>query len=227
MKRVRFDEAMDRPPTRAYEWDMQPTVASTLAALACSVSGCDDKTSAVAAPAPASGAAPGPASAAQADPGWSVVVDGVRGRLVVTRAPEHAGKPQLHIDLELENVRDTAMPAEIRWGSFEDMVKFSLEDAAGRALPAIAPGGNSLAIPDYWQPLPIRAALRVPISRNAYEYVSAGRTLFRPLVFQAWELTDPPPGPLYLRATFTPARSDEANRNVWTGPLELPRVALP
>ena len=45
---------------------------------------------------------------------WSAAVDGLRGNYIAT-AFQDAGRPQVRLELELQNVRDVLNPLEIPW----------------------------------------------------------------------------------------------------------------
>jgi hypothetical protein len=225
---------------------MNPLVVTTIVLLTACVTGCGDRpttTPEVATTAtPPAGVTPTPPSSrsstsselsvpatptAPDGAGWSPGSHGLRGRLVVTQMPGEPGQPQIRLDLELENVSDSAMPIEIWWESFADMLELTLEDEAGVALPREMIGGNYLSPPPHWLAIPHGAAIRLRISRNVYEYVRPGRTLIRPFSLQAWVSPAAPAGTLYLRGTLTAKATGETGHRAWTGPLALPRVALP
>jgi hypothetical protein len=217
---------------------MRSSFALALVVLA-SCGGCGEKK---ASPAPAAPAAPTTLTSASVAPpvppapppsaarlpgtgdGWSAVVRGLRGRLVTTKASDSAGRPQLRLDLELENVTDSAAPIEIFWGDFGSMLRLELEDEAGTVLPKDAVGGSFASGPPHWLAVPVSSAIRMTISKAAYEYVPGGRVLLRPMTFQAWAVPATRTGKVFLRGTLTPPTSTEGS---WTGALDLPRVALP
>ncbi len=169
------------------------------------------------------------APAAPAAPAWSKAVGGVRGRLVATSTTDPAGKPQLAIALELENMTDVDAPVPIRWSDdLGAMLKFRVEDATGTPLPDSAVGGSYASGPPYTLLLPHASMLRKTVSTGVFEYVGPGRTLIRPLTFQAWDLPATH-GPLFLRATMTPVppANGHPDPKAWAGPLDLPPVPLP
>gem|GEM_PF-2650313 len=156
-----------------------------------------------------------------AEGGWSKVVEGVRGRLIVTAVD---GKQrQLRVELELENTTDRAAPIPIFWGPLGSMLKLGLDDG-GKDVEQNHIGGNDLGLNPYTLLLPVASHLRILISPSAFEYVPNGRVMLRPVSLQAWDIP-PSHGKLSLRATLTPSPSKE--RNHWKGPLELPPVSLP
>jgi hypothetical protein len=159
--------------------------------------------------------------------GWSATVEGVRGRLIVTSAPAIDGKPQVRIELEIENVSDSAMPIAIGWGNLSQVLELSLEDESGAPVARDAVPGNEITMQPSWLALPVSSSLRVVASKAAYEHVPNGRTMLRPFTFQAWTIPAAR-GPLYLRGKLTPLQvNDAGNRRPWSGPLSLPRVPLP
>jgi hypothetical protein len=158
---------------------------------------------------------------------WSPVVDGLRGRMFVT-AFEAGGRPQLRIDVELENLRDGLGPLEIPWREPpSSLFELSLEDQAGTAIPRMRTGGNEWSSGRYWLAIPMASSIRMTIARTALEHLADGRTLLRPFTDAAWDLSTVGSPQYYLRAMLSSRNPDEAKRRVWLGPLPLPRVALP
>jgi hypothetical protein len=159
---------------------------------------------------------------------WSAIVNGLRGRLLLT-ADDEGTRPQLRIELELENVRDTLRPIEIPWREPpSSIVQFSLEDQAGAPVVSdIIPGGNEFSTMPYVLTLPMSSA--TPHDTVAWRIrIPKDAILFRPFTFVGWRMTAAP-APLYLSAKLAPKRPDTADqtRRLWVGPLVLPRVALP
>src|SRR4051812_23001173 len=60
-----------------------------------------------------------PSAPAVADtaPAWSPVVNGLRGRLIATPVKDPSGKPQVRLELVLDNVSDSAAPINLGWGN--------------------------------------------------------------------------------------------------------------
>ena len=104
---------------------------------------------------------------------WSAPVAGLRGRLVVVRLADSEGHRQAGLDLELENVRDVADAIRIAWEGASSMLDFTLEDAAGHAVPRLALGGNELVVPARLA-LPPGATLRLRILAWALREREAG-----------------------------------------------------
>jgi hypothetical protein len=168
-----------------------------------------------------------PATAAAApDPAWSPTVRGLRGRLIATASEDARHRPQLRLELELENVSDRAAPIALAWSDLEDMLALAVVDDHGAAIEQSHPGGNRISGPPFVLLLPVASALRVTISPAAYEYLPGGRTSLRPLTFQAWDVPSPR-APRSLRATFHPSPAAPADPARWSGVLALPAVALP
>jgi hypothetical protein len=164
-------------------------------------------------------------TAAVAAPAWSPPVDGVRARLVATPTTDASKRPQLELWLEIENVSDTDGGIDLPWGYVGDMLALSLEQD-GKAVKPSAIGGSHASGPPYNVALPVGATLRVPISKNAYEYPQPGKTMFRPLTFQAWDL-DAKRGKLVVRGKLSPHKGTRPGSRAWTKPLELPKLELP
>jgi hypothetical protein len=157
---------------------------------------------------------------------WSAVVDGVRGRLAVIPRMLNE-KPQVQIDLELENVSTLGTPIEIPWTDVRSLLQLSLEDENGVAAAGdIKPAGNHMTPLPFWLQLPYESSMRFTISSGAYQYFPDGRVWLRPLPFSAWIMTENRGRKLYLRGKLVPNKSTENGHTPWKGPLDLPRVAL-
>ncbi|MBA2538946.1 MAG: hypothetical protein H0V17_04870 [Deltaproteobacteria bacterium] len=167
-------------------------------------------------------------SSAAAPPPWSTPVDGVRARLVATSTVDAAKRPQLELWLEIENVSDTDGGIGLPWGYVGDMLQLVLEND-GKPVPTAGTGGSHASGPPYVVALPVGATLRVPVSKNAYEYPAANKVLFRPLTFQAWDVPAKH-GKLVLRGKLSPHALDKGTKpgpRAWSTPLELPKLELP
>jgi hypothetical protein len=159
---------------------------------------------------------------------WSPEVKGLHGRFIAKPAADAASRQQVRLELELENAGKT--PIDVFWDdNLGSMMKLSLEDESGTALPVMAVGGSFAAPPPHWVTIKPGATLRTTISSAAYEYVPSGMTLFRPLTFQAWTVS-PGAKRLFVSGTFDPAAvtsTEPVRARAWTGSLVIPRVLLP
>ena len=159
---------------------------------------------------------------------WSAIVDGLRGRLLLTAVAEGT-RPQLRIDLELENMRDTLGPIEIPWREPPStIVRFSFEDESGLVVSNVIPAGNEHSTVPYVLTIPRASATRMTLSPAAYEYLNDGHVRLRPFTFVAWEIAATP-GRHYLSARLEPKAPDAKDPwpRPWVGPLVLQRVPLP
>jgi hypothetical protein len=167
-----------------------------------------------------------PQSVAAGD--WSDPVNGLRGRLVLT-PDRQDDRPQLKLDLELENRRDSLGPLEIRWDDPPSRnLQLSLEDEAGSpVVDKMIPGGNERHSLAYHLAIPKDATIRIPITERAYAYQPDGQVWLRPFAFVKWTLPTNR-SQLYLRGSVRPLPGDEpAPALTWKGSLPLPRVRLP
>lgn len=157
---------------------------------------------------------------------WSTPVAGLRGRFLAASSKDKEGRVQVRFSLELENVSDSAAPIEIAWDGFEAMLKLAFEDAAGKPLPLMATGGNSLTGPPYFLAVPVSSSIHFDVAKTAYEYLPDGRALFRPLSFQALEIPKGASSPPKVKASFGPSPSSTLPKKGWQGTLQIPAVAL-
>ncbi len=164
----------------------------------------------------------------EAAPAWSPTVEGVRARLVATATIDASKKPQVEIWLEIENVSDTDGGIGLPWGYVGDMLQLVLEED-GKPATTAGVGGSHASGPPYVVALPVGATLRVPVSKNAYEYPSGTKMMFRPLTFQAWDIAQKH-GKLTLHGKLSPHVLDKGVKpgpRAWSKPIELPKLELP
>lgn len=172
---------------------------------------------------------------------WSAPVDGVRARLVTTRAAGVRG-----VSLDVENTGGE--PRELRWLGYLDagFATFRLLDGAGHEPPPVlAWGGNALG-GALREVLPVGRAVRHVIGRDLV-VVSQGRRLVRIGAFGGgWELpadgaprflaarlaSDPSVSPT-LRLEVDPERelsthpdAEPPHGRPWAGPLDVPPVCV-
>jgi len=158
---------------------------------------------------------------------WSAPSEGLRARLVATAVTDK--NPQIELALEIENVSDVDGGIGVPWGDPNTMLKFVLEDEQGKPLAPGGVGGSYASGPPYVVLLPVQSSLHYTITKAALEYVPGGKTMFRPLTFQGWDLPAKH-GKLFVRATLSPAKLDAKTKppsRAFTKPIELPRIALP
>jgi hypothetical protein len=158
---------------------------------------------------------------------WSPVVDGLRGRLVLTGASDSLKRAKLQISLDLENVRNdsTSIGIWLLHGLNNRVVPLTLVDESGQEVPRLVPAGSETNGPLLrW--IPARETVRIAFW-GGYEYVTArSRILLRPSTFVAWDITSLR-NQLYLRGAVTPYVSPDSSQRGWAGTLQLPLVALP
>jgi hypothetical protein len=167
--------------------------------------------------------------AAPAPPAWSQTAEGIHARLIVDATTDAQKRPQVAIALEIENASDVDGGIPLAWGAVGDMLKLELVDDHGKPVTGAGVGGSFASGPPYVVNLPNDSALRVEISKSAIEYVPGGKTLLRPLTFQAWDLPAKH-GKLFLRARLSPHALEGGAKpgpRAWTTSLDLPAVALP
>jgi len=158
---------------------------------------------------------------------WSPAVGGLRGRWIAKAVKDSRGTPQLRLDVELENVTGVAGPIEIWWGDFGETLRLTLEDEAGvdQKQPSLMAGSVMVSAP-FWLPV-TGNAMRICVTKGAYEYPQPGHKVLRPVAFQSWDIPIERTGHLYLRGRLRPAHSPPGGHRSWSGALELPRVLVP
>lgn len=169
---------------------------------------------------------------------WSMVVNGLRARLVTSESkPDRSA---LDIDLEVENVSPQE-PIELHWTGYVTLgfATFRLEDAAGSdAEPPWRFAGNSAAGPTRGL-FPAGKVIRYVVHRGPFATMN-GRRALRIGAFWGRELPSDGSKPFFLRAVVTagPTHSNAptyegdqlvrtpAPARVWTGTLEIPAVCI-
>jgi hypothetical protein len=158
---------------------------------------------------------------------WSPVVDGLRGRLVLTGGSDSLKRARLQVMLDLENVRNDNTPISL-WlmrGLNERVVSLTLVGESGQEMPKFRPAGS-----EGNGPLLLSIPARDTIRRSfwgGYTYaMDPPRIWLRPAHFVAWDITSVTQQ-LYLRGAVTPIVPADTSQRGWTGTLQLPLVALP
>lgn len=167
------------------------------------------------------------ASALLVQSDWSAPVDGVRGRLVVTRS-DSAGTRQFKLELELQNVSAEGSPIEIWWTPLHSILDLSVIDETGKPLPPMMPPGHGLQPGPFWLPLMHQSSVRVVLASRAYQYVADDKVWLRLTIGQAWLFSrSSGPSRLFVGGTVRPQQKPETRARTWRGPLMLPRVEIP
>lgn len=172
---------------------------------------------------------------------WSSPVDGLRGRILTSRA--QPDRSSLRVEVELENV--SAEPLAIHWDGYVNLgfVTFRLDDEAGAEVPepdwrlgGNEPGGSLREV------IPAGGTVRHAIGEVFARF--DGRRILRIGAFWGREMpTDgarrflrgqvvgraPRPGDLLVETEgdeLTVRDSAGTDARAWTGPLELPAVCI-
>lgn len=167
---------------------------------------------------------------------WSMVVGGLRGRLVTSGSKPDGSA--LDITLEIENVSGQG-PLELHWegNMTEGFASFRLDDEAGHEQQEMGVGGSLITGSCRATLQPTKIA-RFPLHRGAFEGVAGRRTL-RLRVFWMRELPSDRSrrflrgqvtgGPAIRRARDCDGggQAPKGRRGrVWIGSLELPAVCI-
>jgi len=135
------------------------------------------------------------------DATWSPTVAGLRGRLLATPYSVE-GRRQLALDLEVENIADGLNPISLSWTTpaSDSLLELSLEREDGTPIPKRAEAGNEFSTGRYLVQIPRHSAIRISVSKAAYEYQPGRSRRFRPTWFFSWDI--PSEVRLYLRGSL-------------------------
>ena len=111
--------------------------------------------------------------------------------------------PQL--DLEPENVSNFGDPIEIRRRDLSSVLRLSLEDKEGRAVPPVHEGGGGVGTNPFWLELPLHSAMRITSieeQRSSTTGRRQGKVHLRPFTGQSWDLTPKEAAGIFVRGTL-------------------------
>jgi hypothetical protein len=152
---------------------------------------------------------------------WSEMVDGVQGRLLISKAERLNGSQLTDVYLELRSVSGAV---EIYYEFDRSVLSCKVVDAKGNSIQQ-APAPASILYPEsVWLILPFDSALRFRASVSGYGIPKDVRAAIQmPCGF--WALGD---GDYFLQATVSAQpRDEDRGHRAWHGTLSLPRVAIP
>jgi hypothetical protein len=192
------------------------------------------------------------ADAAEAPQGrtgpWSEIVDGIRGRLVITDG-DVLGKPKavrtdgdrtfcVYAELQNAGPQNRLVPLYRPYCFQNGEFAFELLDPAGEVVPRANGFVGYDAFPNtVWLQLPPDSTIRFPVTTGGFEAVHDGGRLSVGLEMdRRWILSSGATERFRLLCRFSPAKGGDFAKappapgeafEVWNGSLELPGVALP
>jgi hypothetical protein len=154
---------------------------------------------------------------------WSEIVDGVQGRLLISKAERLNGSQLMDVTLELRNVSSAV---EVYYEFDRSVLSCKVVDAKGNTARQ-APSVASILYPDpLWLVLPFDSSLRFRASVSGYGIPKDARAVIQ-MPCGIWAL-EPGDGDYFLQATMSARPQDEdRGHHAWHGTLSLPRAAMP
>jgi hypothetical protein len=154
---------------------------------------------------------------------WSEIVDGIQGRLLISKAERLNGSQLMDVYLEL---RSASSSVEIYYEFDRSVLSCKVVDAKGNPV-GQAPSVASILYPGpVWLVLPFDSSLRFRASVSGYGIPKDARAVIQmPCGIWALELGN---GDYFLQAAMIARpRDEDRGHQAWHGTLSLPRAAIP
>ncbi len=180
--------------------------------------------------------------------GWSEIVEGLRGRLVITDG-DILGKPKavrtdgdrtfcVYVELQNLGPQNRMVPLYRPYCFQNGEFTFELMDPAGNVVPRAKEFVGYDVFPNaIWLQLPPDSTMRFPVTTGGFgEALHDGRLGVGLEMDRHWNLSSEPTQRFRLRCRFSPAEGASFTKappapaeafEVWKGSLDLPGVALP
>jgi hypothetical protein len=171
-------------------------------------------------------ASPRPVSAQSG--AWSEIVDGVQGRLWVSRSGDTLNETELtDVYIELRNVSGGLTPIEIYYDTVHPILSCDVVDAEGHAIQNPTPSVADILQPEpFWLTLPQGGSLQFIVSVSGYGIPKRGGIMIQ-MPCGDWALKSGGRS-LFLRAKITALpRQEDSGHRAWHGTLSLPPAAIP
>ena len=154
---------------------------------------------------------------------WSEIVDGVQGRLLISKAERLNGSQLMDVYVELRNVSSAV---EVYYDFYRSVLSCKVVDAKGNPAQQALSVASILYPGAVWLVLPFDSSLRFRASVSGYGIPKDARAVIQmPCGFWALELGD---GDYFLQVTISAwPRDEDRGHQAWHGTLSLPRVAIP
>jgi hypothetical protein len=159
-----------------------------------------------------------------AEPGsWSEIVNGVQGRLSISKGERLNGSQLTNVYLELRNVSSAV---EIYYEYDRSILSCEVIDAKGSSVRQAADVLSILYPAPSWLVLPFDSSLRFQASVSGYGIPKDSRAVIQmPCGFWALEHGD---GDYFLQVIISAwPRDEDRGHQAWHGTLSLPRAPIP
>jgi hypothetical protein len=157
---------------------------------------------------------------------WSEIVDGIQGRLWVSKSGDTFNETELtDVYLELRNVSGGLVPVEIYYDTGHPM-SCEVVDTEGHTIQQTASVASILQPDPFWLTLPQGGLLQFIVSVSGYG-ISKRSGIMIQMPCGDWALK-PAGRSLFLRATIkVEPRQEDSGHRAWHGTLSLPPAPIP
>jgi hypothetical protein len=157
----------------------------------------------------------------------SEIVDGIQGRLWVSKSGDTLNETQLtDVYVELRNVSNGLVPIEIYYDTEHPILSCEVVDTEGHTIQQTASVASILQPFPFWLTLPQGGLLQFKVSVSGYGIPKRGGIMIQ-MPCGVWALKSTGQSQ-FLRATIrTQPRQEDSGHRAWHGTLSLPPAAIP
>jgi hypothetical protein len=163
---------------------------------------------------------------------WSEVVNGLRGRLIVTQEKEENGVQRPKVFLELQNIDDVLNPIQVN--AFDPQTSFQCRilDSAGKSVASAPIGIREMILPALTLVIPFESSLRLNVNRHRpggwfFAQVPSKERIEIVLGDGVWVIEKASRADYLLEGTFHIEKSKPTTSRNWSGTLKIPGVKIP
>ncbi len=163
---------------------------------------------------------------------WSEVVNGLRGRLIVTQEKEENGVQRPKVFLELQNIDDVLNPIQV--DAFDPQTSFQCRvlDSAEKLIASAPIDIREAVMPSFPLTIPFESSLRLDVNRHAmggwrFAQVPSKERIEIVLGDGVWVIEKASRADYFLEGTFHIEKSKPTTSRNWSGTLKIPGVKIP
>jgi hypothetical protein len=158
---------------------------------------------------------------------WSEIVDGIQGRMWVSKSDTLNGTQLTDVYVELRNVSDVANPIEIYYDTLHPILSCEVADTKGHTIQRTASVASILEPEPFWLTVPQAGSLQFKVSVSGYGIPKRAGIMIQ-MPCGGWALKSTGRGQFFLRAIISARpRQEDSGHQAWHGTLSLPPAAIP
>lgn len=162
---------------------------------------------------------------------WSDVVDGLRGRLIVTQEKEENGVQRPKVFLELQNVANVLNSIQINAFDPRTSLQCRVVDGVGKPMKSVPIGIREMTVPAFSLSIPFESSLRLNVNRHFpggwfFMQAPTGERIEIILGGGVWVIEKEDHAHYLLEGTFQIEKSKPTTSLNWSGTLKVPGVEI-